>query len=170
MMIRILFLKYFVFSLSFFSLYQSQTIIKKDTNWSKDLVLRESVTIDSGATLTIQSGVTISLEYIDADTNNIGDISIKVLGVLNIKGSINSPVVFKPLRSTNKNTHWQGISFLNSSRPSKINYLELSFKYLLYLFKLSSGHIFFGSYISSKQVTSFDKFNQGSLSFVNICT
>ena len=124
-MIRILFLKYFVFSLSFFSLYQSQTIIKKDANWSKDLVLRESVTIDSGATLTIQSGVTISLEYIDADTNNIGDISIKVLGVLNIKGSINSPVVFKPLRNTNKNTHWQGISFLNSSRPSKINYLEL---------------------------------------------
>ena len=125
MMIRNLILKYFVFSLSFFSLYQSQTIIKKDTNWSKDLVLKESVTIDSGATLTIQSGVTISLEYIDVDSNNIGDLSIKVLGALNVKGSINSPVVFKPLRNTNKNTHWQGISFLNSSRPSKINYLEL---------------------------------------------
>ncbi len=52
----------------------------------------------------------------------------------------------------------------------KVNYLEISFKYSLYLFKLSSGHIFFGSYISLKQTVSSDKFNHGSLSFVNICT
>tara|TARA_B100000073_G_C23740689_1_gene573614 strand:+ start:569 stop:3148 length:2580 start_codon:yes stop_codon:yes gene_type:complete len=129
-MIRILFLKCFFFSLSFFSLCLSQIVIKKDTNWSKDLVLRESIVIDDGATLTIQPGTTISIDYVDADTNDIGDVSIKVLGVLNVNGSINSPVVFKPLRNNNKKTHWQGISFLNKSAPSKINFLELYHVYI----------------------------------------
>ena len=130
MMIRILFLKCLFFSLSFFSLCLSQIVIKKDTNWSKDLVLRESIVIDDGATLTIQPGTTISIDYVDADTNDIGDVSIKVLGVLNVNGSINSPVLFKPLRNNNKKTHWQGISFLNKSAPSKINFLELYHVYI----------------------------------------
>ena len=50
------------------------------------------------------------------------------------------------------------------------NYLLLFFKYSPYLFKLSSGHVFFGSYIFSKQITSSVRFNHGSLSFVKICT
>ena len=47
--------------------------------------------------------------------------------------------------------------------------LDLFIKYSLYLFKLSSGQVFFGAYISSKQLTSSVKFSHGSLSFINIC-
>ena len=46
----------------------------------------------------------------------------------------------------------------------------ITFKYSPYLFKLSSGHVFLGSYIFSKQITSSARFSHGSLSFVKICT
>ncbi|MBN2327472.1 MAG: carboxypeptidase regulatory-like domain-containing protein [Candidatus Omnitrophica bacterium] len=89
---------------------QSQTIditdrqIQTDATWgpNQTIVIREDVTVEAGATLTIESGCTIQFSSRWAD--------LIINGVLRVQGGENAPVLFQ---ANNDSGDWGGILLQN---------------------------------------------------------
>ena len=100
MRIRVLGTKYLTSILAALTLSAAQTIINNDTTWSDDLIIRNELIISRNAALTIEEGVTVFIDYIDTDNDEIGETEISVYGSINIKGKQDSVVFIKPLQKT----------------------------------------------------------------------
>ena len=100
-------------------------IINRNTTWSQDKYLTESVIIKPSGSLSIDPGVNV---YIKNDTyvsNNEG-ISILVLGSLSVLGTINEPVYIGPKLNSNNKSYWSGIKFDSTQVESNISFLTIS--------------------------------------------
>ena len=94
--IRVLLAKYLTCIIATIVFAQANITIKENTTWSNDRTLSESVNILAGATLTINKGVNISIEFVDLDNDDIGDIEISVEGAIRIAGTKDKVVSIKP--------------------------------------------------------------------------
>ena len=126
MRIRVLGTKYLTSILAALTLSAAQTIINNDTTWSDDLIIRNELIISRNAALTIEEGVTVFIDYIDTDNDEIGETEISVYGSININGKQDSVVFIKPLQKTFNKSYWKGITFHESDNPSEIDFLTLS--------------------------------------------
>ncbi len=94
--------------------------------WNDDVTITGDVTIDDGAVLTINAGVTVSFPKIDNDLNGIGDTRFVVDGRLIVNGSSGNEVVFTSLEESPSKSDWAGITFNNSGAIySVLNYLNV---------------------------------------------
>jgi hypothetical protein len=92
-----------------------QLIISSNTTWSGSLFLSQKVIVNQGVTLTVEPATIISIGYLDANGDNIGDVEIEVLGKLVIKGNkVCAPVVFGPFTTSTNKKYWKGIK-INSN-------------------------------------------------------
>ena len=126
MRIRVLGTKYLTSILAALTLSAAQTIINNDTTWSDDIIIRNELIISRNAALTIEEGVTVFIDYIDTDNDEIGETEISVYGSININGKQDSVVFIKPLQKTFNKSYWKGITFHESDNPSEIDFLTLS--------------------------------------------
>ena len=117
MIARVSNVKCFIILLIIISFSYGRSHITKDTIWSSETLLSESVVIDEGATLTINSGVKVKIKYVDMNADNLGDIRLLVLGVLKIEGTLSAPVVFEPLEPSSNKDQWVGI-IINSKESN----------------------------------------------------
>ena len=99
--------------------------IAEDTTWSNDITLRNSVNILAGAKLTINKGVDISIEFVDLDNDDLGDIEISVEGALHVLGTQNKEVSIKPIKNTANKNHWRGIVLHESQDLSTIEFFNI---------------------------------------------
>lgn len=89
------------------------TSIKNNTTWSGSVTLKEIITIEKGATLTLAPGTKVV-----ATTANAG---INVSGTIRIKGNASTPVEFSGVKG------WKGISFYETGPAlHRIDYLRIS--------------------------------------------
>src|SRR5207244_3394537 len=65
--------------------------IASDTTWSGTINVVGNVTVDHGATLTVQAGTLIAV-------NQFGNIGITVDGTMNASGTAASPIIFTSAR------------------------------------------------------------------------
>ena len=98
MVTRVLFAKYLTCILATITITSAETFITKNTTWSNDITLSESVIIQKNITLTIKEGVNISIEYVDLNNDDNGDIEFSVWGSINIEGSHENMVSIKPIQ------------------------------------------------------------------------
>jgi hypothetical protein len=126
MEIRVLTTKYLTCILATIALSVAQTLISKDTTWSDDLILRKSVIVSENATLTIKDGVSVFIDYVDTDKDEVGDIEISVFGSININGTHESMVAIKPVQNTVNKSYWKGITIHESTSISIVEFLKLS--------------------------------------------
>ena len=126
MVTRVLLTKYLTCILATITLTAAETFITKNTTWSNDITLSESVIIHKNITLTIKEGVNISIEYVDLNNDAHGDIEISVLGSINIEGSHENMVSIKPIQNTIDKNYWSGVTIHESNIPSNIEFLEIS--------------------------------------------
>ena len=126
--IRVLLAKYLTCIIATIVFAQANITIKENTTWSNDLTLSESesVNILAGATLTINKGVNISIEFVDLDNDDIGDIEILVAGAIHVAGTQEGVVSIKPVQNSSNKNHWRGIAIHESQDPSRINFLNIS--------------------------------------------
>ena len=118
--------KYFLFLLTLFSIADSDIVIKNNVVWSRNMTINENVVIKPNGTLTINSGVEVSVNYIDKDSNNIGDIYFLIEGSLLIYGSLDSKVIIGPKKNSKNKKHWRGLVFEKGSENSNINFLSIT--------------------------------------------
>lgn len=95
--------------------------ITSNTTWNQDLTVTGDLWIDENVTLTIASGVTITIPKIDQDADGIGDIDINVLGRMIALGNANEKVVFISLEDQASHKDWAGINFTSASSQSQSN-------------------------------------------------
>ena len=126
MVTRVLFAKYLTCILATITITSAETFITKNTTWSNDITLSESVIIRKNITLTIKEGVNISIENVDLNNNGHGDIEISVLGSINIEGSHENMVSIKPIQYSLDKNYWSGVTIHESNIPSSIEFLEIS--------------------------------------------
>ena len=126
MIARVSNVKCFIILLIIISFSYGRSHITKDTIWSSEKLLSESVVIDEGATLTINSGVKVKIKYVDMNADNLGDIRILVLGVLKIDGTLSAPVVFEPLEPSSNKDQWVGIIINSKESNNSLRYFSLS--------------------------------------------
>ena len=100
--------------------------ISKDTIWSSEKLLTESVVIDEGVTLTINSGVKVKIKFVDKNADNLGDIRLLVLGTLKIEGTLSAPVLFEPLEPSSNKDQWVGIIINSKKSNNSLRYFSLS--------------------------------------------
>ncbi len=124
--IRVLLAKYLTCIIATIVFAQANITIKENTTWSNDLTLSESVNILAGATLTINKGVNISIEFVDLDNDDIGDIEISVEGAIHIIGTQEEVVSIKPVHNSSNKNHWRGIAIHESQDISRIEFLNIS--------------------------------------------
>ncbi len=86
-----------------------QLIINKNTTWTTNQVLTQSVIIQQGYTLTINPGVLVKVLFIDNNSDLIGDVKIEVKGSLNVLGHPCNKVNFIPYITTTNKQYWSGI-------------------------------------------------------------
>ncbi|GEM_PF-2293101 len=107
---------------------RAQLVISSNTTWSTNQILTQAVVINPGVTLTINEGVIVETVFVDANTNNIGDIDITVNGKLVTKGTQCNPVVFRPLGSpTNGSDHWNGIIVNSSTLNDSLDFFTIEY-------------------------------------------
>ena len=126
MVTRVLLTKYLTCILATITLTSAETFITKNTTWSNDITLSESVIIQKNITLTIKEGVNISIENVDLNNDDHGDIEISVLGSINIEGSHENMVSIKPIQYSLDKNYWSGVTIHESNIPSSIEFLEIS--------------------------------------------
>jgi len=126
MVTRVLLTKYLTCILATITLTAADTFITKNTTWSNDITLSESVIIQKNITLTIKEGVNISIEYVDLNNDGHGDIEVSVLGSINIEGSHANMVSIKPIQNTIDKNYWSGVTIHGSNIPSNIEFLKIS--------------------------------------------
>ena len=124
--IRVLLAKYLTCIIATIVFAQANITIKENTTWSNDLTLSESVNILAGATLTINKGVNISIEFVDLDNDDIGDIEISVAGAIHVVGTQEEVVSIKPVHNSSNKNHWRGIAIHESQDISRIEFLNIS--------------------------------------------
>lgn len=104
----------------------AQQIISTNTVWNGNIFLSQKVIVQPGATLTIDSGTTIYTGYIDANSDNIGDVELIINGKLVIKGNLGcSKVKIMPYLQTTNKKYWTGITIRSNVPNDSINGLEL---------------------------------------------
>jgi hypothetical protein len=87
------------------SLYVQGNLIDRDTTWDRcEIILLESLTVASGATLTIRPGVTVRANYLG--TGTWGEVALNVSGTLQASGTASDPVRFTPIDGAHG---WRGI-------------------------------------------------------------
>jgi len=126
MVTRVLLTKYLTCILATITLTSAETFITKNTTWSNDITLSESIIIQKNITLTIKEGVNISIENVDLNNDDHGDIEISVLGSINIEGSHENMVSIKPIQYSLDKNYWSGVTIHESNIPSSIEFLEIS--------------------------------------------
>ena len=126
MVTRVLLTKYLTCILATINLTSAETFITKNTTWSNDIILSESVIIQKNITLTIKEGVNISIEYVDLNKDDHGDIEFSVWGSINIEGSHENMVSISPIKNTIDKNYWSGVTIHESNTPSSIEFLEIS--------------------------------------------
>jgi len=100
-------------------LYVQGAKIEGDTTWDKcEIVVLESATVVEGATLTIQPGVTVKGNYIDAQTptSGFGTVSITVEGLLQAAGTQQAPVAFTSFK---QDRGWGGLVIKSKGNSMK---------------------------------------------------
>ena len=85
-------------------------IINRNTTWSQDKYLTESVIIKPNGSLSIDPGVKVYIKN-DTDISNNEGISFLVLGSLSVLGTVNKPVYIGPKLNSNNKSYWSGIKF-----------------------------------------------------------
>ena len=100
-------------------------IINRNTTWSQDKYLTESVIIKPSGSLSIDPGVNVYIKN-DTDIRNNEGISFLVLGSLSILGTINEPVYICPKLNSNNKSYWSGIKFDSTQVESNISFLTIS--------------------------------------------
>jgi len=123
---RVILTKYLTSIFATLTFLSASTSITKNTTWSNDITLNESVTVNENITLTIRKGVNILIDQPGLTSGDHGDIEISVLGAIQIEGSKDSMVTFKPSQITANKNYWSGITIQKSKTPSKIEFLSLS--------------------------------------------
>ncbi len=102
-------------------LYGINGHITTNTTWNEDISVTGDLWIDENVTLTIASGVTITIPKIDQNADTIGDIDIFVSGRMICLGSSTDKVIFKSLETVPGNKDWSGITFNSASTQSQSN-------------------------------------------------
>ncbi len=92
--------------------------ITTNTIWSTDQIVTGDLWVDPGVTLTIQAGVNVTVPFLDANSDQVGDVDIIVDGRLIVQGTSNNLVVFESLESVPGNRDWGGIDILTPQNGS----------------------------------------------------
>ena len=103
-------------------------VINRNTTWSQDRYLSESVIIKPGGSLSIDPGVNVYIKN-DADYSKKKGISFLVLGSLFVLGTIDKPVYIGPRLNSNNKSYWLGIKLDSTQTNSDINFLTISNAY-----------------------------------------
>ena len=106
---------------------EAQLIISSNTTWSTNQTLTQPVKVNQGATLTINPGITISVLFIDNNSDLIGDVVIDVKGSLIVNGDACNKVQFKPFQTTTNKQYWTGINLDTTSTNNSINGAVISY-------------------------------------------
>lgn len=100
------------------------TVIKKDTVWTGNVVVEGVVVVGRKATLTIQPGTVVRFKKIDTDLDGIGDSEIRVLGKLLAVGSQKAPIFFQSAEKTPQPKDWSYLLIFSSSEINKIQFCQ----------------------------------------------
>lgn len=82
------------------------TVIDRDATWSGQVEISGRVLVRRGVTLTILPGTTVSFRKIDNNGDGIGDSELRILGLLNARGSAGKPVRFRSAEKNPKAGDW----------------------------------------------------------------
>ena len=100
-------------------------IINRNTTWSQDKYLTESVVIKPSGSLSIDPGVNVYIKN-DTDISNNEGISFLVLGSFSVLGTSDNPVYIGPKLNSNNKSYWSGIKFDSTQVESNISFLTIS--------------------------------------------
>ena len=104
------------FSISLVSDLSASNNVSKTITWSGEKNLDSSIYIPNGVRLIILPGTTVNVSFIDQDSDKNGELDILVEGSIEVRGTIKSPVTFKPdIKTTNK-SYWKGISIVSKNK------------------------------------------------------
>ncbi len=106
-------------------LYGINGHITTNTTWNEDISITGDLWIDENVTLTIASGVTITIPKIDQNADTIGDIDIFVSGRMICLGTSTDKVIFKSLETIPEHKDWSGITFNSASTQSQSNFTNV---------------------------------------------
>ncbi len=106
-------------------LYGINGHITTNTTWNEDISITGDLWIDENVTLTIASGVTITIPKIDQNADSIGDIDIFVSGRMICLGTSTDKVIFKSLETIPEHKDWSGITFNSASTQSQSNFTNV---------------------------------------------
>lgn len=89
--------------------------ITSDTTWSSDMLLQGAIFVTSGATLTIEKGVTVY-----GEKSSIGTLVVAQGAKLNINGTADEPVVFTSDQASPNRGDWGGL-IINGYAPLNVD-------------------------------------------------
>ena len=110
-------------------------VIKSDTTWSKNILIKGDVEIAPGVTLTITPGTVVKFAKIEANgpgnlhktnTNNFSVAELIVRGKLIARGTKDRMILFTSAEKSPRPGDWGAINFLDS-KDNILEYCEVSF-------------------------------------------
>ena len=110
-------------------------VLRADTTWSGNVIVKGDVRVARGVTLTIQPGTVVRFAKIEADgpqnlhktnDNNFSRAELIVRGILVAQGTQNKRIVFTSAERSPSPGDWGAINFLDS-RSNVIEHCEISY-------------------------------------------
>jgi len=110
-------------------------VLRADTTWSGNVIIKGDVRVARGVTLTIQPGTVVRFAKIEADgpqnlhktnDNNFSRAELIVRGILVARGTQNKRIVFTSAERSPSPGDWGAINFLDS-RSNVIEHCEISY-------------------------------------------
>jgi hypothetical protein len=103
-------------------LYNKDTVINRDTEWSGYVVINGTVYVARSATLTISPGTTVLFRRIDKNRDGVGDGKIRVSGRLIAEGTHDKTIRFTSAEDPPNKMDWSYVLFFASGNENVIKY------------------------------------------------
>jgi hypothetical protein len=110
-------------------LYNKDTVIKRDTEWSGYIIISGTMHVARGATLTVKPGTVVMFKKIDRNRDGVGDGKIKVSGRLIARGTADNMIRFTSAEEKPNKMDWSYLLFFVSGDDNIINYCAFEYAF-----------------------------------------
>ena len=97
--------------------------ITRDTTWQGTVLITETTTVESGATVTIMPGTTVKFKHYRGYREPENRLSLIVSGALLSEGTPGNPIYFTSDAADPQNGDWSMVRLLTSSLQSRFRYV-----------------------------------------------